>query len=443
MKAIVKIFLLALLSMSPWMLGGHSVMAEESSTTVVTSQTTEQVSLAPETTSVSTERVTSSQEVEPVPSTQLPTTEVGDDEPKDLGEEAENEAAESLEEASLYRLYHPGLRVHLYTRDNNEYRVLGSRGWLQEGEAWKVSLKIGDKVYRLYHPGLQIHLFTKDENEYRQLATRGWKQEGTAFRSYRGMPIYRLYHPGIKRHLYTKDAGEYQILGQRGWQQEGVAFYGLGWPANQIPPQAGNLAGKLTIQQVNQQKGSFEILISGISSPKGVQSILVPVWSAEKGQDDVVWYQASPLSNGVFRVQVEARNHHYSQGIYHIHLYYKTLENQMVFVTSGQHQVEIRQTTVEGKVTIQEVSHQRGNFTVKVTDLFPQLVSSRSCFLSGRRSMARMISGGIQPIARPMGITRLLFLSRITVFNLACIKSMPMSNCQLVGMLASAANLSA
>ena len=82
-------------------------MAEESSTTVVTSQTTEQVSLAPETTSVSTERVTSSQEVEPVPSTQLPTTEVGDDEPKDLGEEAENEAAESLEEASLYRLYHP------------------------------------------------------------------------------------------------------------------------------------------------------------------------------------------------------------------------------------------------------------------------------------------------------------------------------------------------
>ena len=257
------------------------------------------------------------------------------------------------------------------------------------------------------------------------------------------MPIYRLYHPGIKRHLYTKDAGEYQILGQRGWQQEGVAFYGLGWPANQIPPQAGNLAGKLTIQQVNQQKGSFEILISGISSPKGVQSILVPVWSAEKGQDDVVWYQASPLSNGVFRVQVEARNHHYSQGIYHIHLYYKTLENQMVFVTSGQHQVEIRQTTVEGKVTIQEVSHQRGNFTVKVTDLFPQLVSSRSCFLSGRRSMARMISGGIQPIARPMGITRLLFLSRITVFNLACIKSMPMSNCQLVGMLASAANLSA
>lgn len=370
MKATVKIFLLALLSMAAWMLGAHPVMAEEGSTTVVTNQTTEHISLVPETTSVSTERETSSQEAEPVPSTLMPTTEVGDGEPEEGRVEAETEAAESLEEASLYRLYHPGLRVHLYTKDSNEYRVLGSRGWLQEGEAWKVSLKIGDKVYRLYHPGLQIHLFTKDENEYRQLATRGWKQEGSAFRSYGGMPIYRLYHPGVKRHLYTKDAGEYQILGQRGWKQEGVAFYGLGWPANQIPPQAGNLAGKLTIQEVNQQKGSFEILISGISSPKGVQSILVPVWSAEKGQDDLVWYQARPVSNGVFRVQVESRNHQYNQGIYHIHLYYKTLENQMVFVTSGQHQVEIRQTTVEGKVTIQEVSHQRGNFTVTVSELF-------------------------------------------------------------------------
>lgn len=327
MKRSTKFFLLAMVSLALGSFRMVPVFAEESSTTVVSSQTTEQSSLPPETTSVSSELVTSSQEVEPVLSTEEPTTEAKVTEPEEEKEEAEAEAAESLEEASLYRLYHPGLRVHLYTKDAHEYRVLGSRGWKQEGEAWKVSLKIGDKVYRLYHPGLQIHLFTKDENEYRQLATRGWKQEG-------------------------------------------VAFYGLGWPANQIPPQAGNLAGKLTIQEVNQQKGSFEILISGISSPTGVKSILVPVWSADKGQDDVVWYQATPASNGTFRVRVEARHHQYSQGIYHIHLYYKTLEDKMVFVTSSQHRVEIRQTAVEGKVTIQEVSHQRGNFTVKITDLF-------------------------------------------------------------------------
>ncbi|MBS8065626.1 hypothetical protein F6P60_11245, partial [Streptococcus suis] len=36
-------------------------------------------------------------------------------------------------------------------------------------------------VYRLYHPGLRVHLYTKDANEYTVLAGRGWRQEGVAF----------------------------------------------------------------------------------------------------------------------------------------------------------------------------------------------------------------------------------------------------------------------
>lgn len=143
------------------------------------------------------------------------------------------ETASEEEEAAfvtqtLYRLYHPGLKVHLYTLDKNEYQVLGTRGWKQEGLAWQVETSGRyDKVYRLYHPGLKVHLYTKDANEYQVLANRGWKQEGTAFYSYGTIPIYRLYHPGIKRHLYTKDVNEYNILGQRSWKQEGIAFYGF------------------------------------------------------------------------------------------------------------------------------------------------------------------------------------------------------------------------
>ncbi len=345
-----------------------TVVAEDHSTTMEISQRTEQTELSSVATTTISEQTLPSEEVVSTPSSEPATTKEVETEPQTTEEAVEENS--SSETRSLYRLYHPGLRVHLYTKDSNEYNVLGGRGWQQEGVAWKTSLSQGEKVYRLFHPDLRIHLYTKDTNEYALLGNRGWQKEGEAFRSYGQQPIYRLYHAGLQRHLYTTDTKEYQVLGSRGWQQEGIAFYGLGAPGQPLPPNNGKLSGKITIENVNHQKGSFEILISGISSPKGVQSILVPVWSAEKGQDDVVWYQASPLSNGVFRVQVEARNHHYSQGIYHIHLYYKTLENQMVFVTSGQHQVEIRQTTVEGKVTIQEVSHQRGNFTVKVTDLF-------------------------------------------------------------------------
>ncbi|HFI0255420.1 TPA: Ig-like domain-containing protein [Streptococcus suis] len=127
----------------------------------------------------------------------------------------------------VYRLYHSGLQVHLYTTDANERTVLASRGWMYEGIAWKTATKTGDPVYRLYNPSLKVHLYTRDYNEYTILAERGWQQEGIAYRSYGTQPIYRLYHTGLKKHLYTKDANEYAILATRGWKQEGIAWYSL------------------------------------------------------------------------------------------------------------------------------------------------------------------------------------------------------------------------
>ena len=126
---------------------------------------------------------------------------------------------------NVYRLYNPGLMVHLYTIDTHEAKILQGRGWLYEGIAWKSENEKGDKIYRLYHPDLKVHLYTKDTNEYKVLATRGWKQEGVAYYSFGSIPIYRLYHPGLKKHLYTKDSNEYKVLAERGWIQEGIAWY--------------------------------------------------------------------------------------------------------------------------------------------------------------------------------------------------------------------------
>lgn len=156
-------------------------------------------------------------------------------------------------DTGLYRLYHSGLQVHLFTTDSNEYKVLGSRGWAQEGIAWSTSDDKGDNVYRLYHPGLRVHLYTKDTNEYKVLAGRGWRQEGVAYRSYGSLPIYRLYHAGIKKHLYTKDANEYKVLARRGWNQEGIAFYGL--------------SSEDTTSHAD--PGNKEILVSGYATDSG------------------------------------------------------------------------------------------------------------------------------------------------------------------------------
>lgn len=124
----------------------------------------------------------------------------------------------------VYRLYHSGLHVHLYTKDRNEYDVLAGRGWQQEGEKWTTDNLSGKAIYRLYHPDLRFHLYTMDTHEYTVLASRGWQQEGEAYKSSGENPVYRLYHEGIKKHLFTRDVNEKNILTTRGWRYEGVAW---------------------------------------------------------------------------------------------------------------------------------------------------------------------------------------------------------------------------
>lgn len=134
----------------------------------------------------------------------------------------------------VYRLYSPVTKVHLYTTDLNEYQVLGSRGWKQEGVQWTeyprtVGKGSAEPIYRLYHPGVKRHLYTSDFNEYNVLATRGWEQEGSKIYSVptnESIKIYRLYNPILKEHLYTRDMNEYTVLATRGWIQEGPVFNG-------------------------------------------------------------------------------------------------------------------------------------------------------------------------------------------------------------------------
>lgn len=182
-------------------------------------ETTPSSSPEEETSSSSTENAASSQQTEMSSSsdTLQTATETATAKP-------ENQSAQQI---PIYRLYHPGRRIHLYTKNQSEYLGLASKGWNQEGLAWNAALDQGDMVYRLYHPTLQYHFYTKNTNEYALLAKRGWQQEGRAFNSYGDIPIYRLYNPSLGKYLYTRNTSEYTSLEQKGWKKEGIAFYGL------------------------------------------------------------------------------------------------------------------------------------------------------------------------------------------------------------------------
>lgn len=133
---------------------------------------------------------------------------------------------EEEREYPIYRLYHKGIKRHLYTIDENEAAILPTRGWRFEGEKF-FSKASGKSVYRLYSPVAKEHLYTTSSTEKNSLITRGWRYEGVAWYSAGERPVYRLYHQGLRVHLYTADRNEWHILQTRGWKDEGIAWYSL------------------------------------------------------------------------------------------------------------------------------------------------------------------------------------------------------------------------
>lgn len=131
-----------------------------------------------------------------------------------------------LTRKDTYRVYHPGIKRHLYTQNLSEVKHLSSIGWKNEGVNFKTATS-GTPVYRLYHSGTREHLYTTSTTERDILKTRGWRYEGEAWYSSGDVPVYRLYHSGLKVHLYTTDRNERDVLKTRGWNYEGVAFYAL------------------------------------------------------------------------------------------------------------------------------------------------------------------------------------------------------------------------
>ncbi|HFU4463290.1 TPA: SH3 domain-containing protein [Streptococcus suis] len=90
--------------------------------------------------------------------------------------------------------------------------------------------------------------------------------------------------------------------------------------------------GTIHIRNINQSNGSFDVVLTGVSSPKDIKTVHVPIWSDNNGQDDIIWYAAQRQGDGSYRVTVQASKHKNDRGLYHIHVYYTDSANQREFV---------------------------------------------------------------------------------------------------------------
>ena len=135
----------------------------------------------------------------------------------------------------------------------------------------------------------------------------------------------------------------------------------------------GNLSGTISIVNNNPTVGSFDVVISNVKAPNGVETVSVPIWSEINGQDDIIWYTANLQNNGTYTVNVKASAHKNSTGLYNIHLYYVQKDGQLTGVGGTTTQVFIGKTPEQLKpkasFAIENNNAKAGTFDAVITNI--------------------------------------------------------------------------
>ncbi|HFU4274041.1 TPA: N-acetylmuramoyl-L-alanine amidase, partial [Streptococcus suis] len=100
-------------------------------------------------------------------------------------------------------------------------------------------------------------------------------------------------------------------------------------------PKATVIAGKVSASVTNTATG-FNVALSNV--PSTVSSVVVPVWSANGGQDDMKVYRANRQSNGQYTFAVATKDHKNDTGTYNMIVYGQNSQTRKLdTLLSGSH----------------------------------------------------------------------------------------------------------
>ncbi|QRR98516.1 GBS Bsp-like repeat-containing protein [Streptococcus anginosus] len=122
-----------------------------------------------------------------------------------------------------------------------------------------------------------------------------------------------------------------------------------------------------TIHIENKTSQGFDVVVTNVSSTKGVKTVKLPIWSSQGGQDDVIWYDAAKQTDGSYKLSVDIRRHKNNRGEYNIHMYYVQSDGSLQGVTGTTTKVEEPKYSVTGTIHIENKTSQ--GFDVVVTDV--------------------------------------------------------------------------
>ncbi|MCQ8259935.1 GBS Bsp-like repeat-containing protein [Streptococcus suis] len=170
---------------------------------------------------------------------------------------------------------------------------------------------------------------------------------------------------------HKTDIGTYHIhvYGQNSQtgKLEGLSATSLTVPARQTTK-------PVSAKAVLKTESSFEVSITDV--PSHISSVSVPIWSDNKGQDDIIWYTAQKRADGSYGVLVDTQKHKTDTGTYHIHVYGQNSQTgKLEGLSATSLTVPARQTTKP--VSSKAVLKTESSFEVTITDV-PSHISSVS-----------------------------------------------------------------
>ncbi|MDQ8693770.1 LD-carboxypeptidase LdcB/DacB [Streptococcus sp. IsoGale021] len=122
-----------------------------------------------------------------------------------------------------------------------------------------------------------------------------------------------------------------------------------------------------TIHIENKTSQGFDVVVTNVSSTKGVKTVKLPIWSSQGGQDDIIWYDAAKQNDGTYKLSVDIRRHKNNYGDYNVHMYYVQSDGSLQGVTGTTTKVEEPKYSVTGTINIQNKTSQ--GFDVLITNV--------------------------------------------------------------------------
>ena len=126
-------------------------------------------------------------------------------------------------------------------------------------------------------------------------------------------------------------------------------------------------SGVLTIENNNTATGTFDAVVRNIVAPTGLKEVLVPSWSLDGGQDDLIWHKATRQADGSYRVTIKATDHKNSTGKYRADAYIVDDSNKRFYLTEKV--VEVTQTRPRASLVIENNNADLGTFDAVIRNI--------------------------------------------------------------------------